>query len=419
MERHATSFQRRVESARMRIDALSSLRKTVALSPGNDITARQWFVVENQLSTVQTRLQSRLKRAAREYFPQIQTTKAARSLNSLLGEIELEMTSAFTFYDTYSDVLTQRSSPELGPLLGGCDVLAWDSMRRNHPALSMIEPPLVYCDRGFGASILREGVLFPDKSPNPMPLIQIPYSRLKEKWNLTSILHEAGHEAITRLGLKVAIPNAMRDGLKNTGAPDAIADLFALWASEIGPDFWAFCGSGTAQAAGIREILALPPAHVFRVSWTDPHPPPYLRALISFEWCRQVWGRGSWDDWEQEWLEMYPLENAPRGSRNVLERGRAFLSVVARTLIETKFAELNGKTIPDLFNISAVNPTALEKTARMADSGKLNLCGLSPGAQLAVFRLVRERGKLSEEVIDRTMTQWLVKLGEKRTQFSN
>ena len=418
MDRQTNSFQRRVESARMRIEALSSLRQTVAL-PAGCLTARQWSVIENQLNIVQTRLQSRLKRAAREHFPHIQDAKVARSLNSLLGEIELEMTTAFTFYDTYSDVLTQRSSPELGPLLGGCDALAWDSMHRNHPALSLIEPPLVYCDRGFGASILREGVMFPDKSPNPMPLIQIPYSRLKEKWNLTSILHEAGHEAITRLGLKMAIPKAMRDGLKNAGAPDAIADLFALWASEIGPDFWAFCGSGMAQAAGIREILALPAGHVFRVSWIDPHPPPFLRALISFEWCGQVWGRGSWDDWKQEWLEFYPLENASRGSRKVLERGKAFLPVVARTLIETKFAELNGKTIPDLFKLSSVNPTILEQTARAADSGRLNLCGLSPGSQLAVFRLVRERGKLPEELIDRTMAHWLVQLGKQRVLMSN
>jgi len=412
------SFQRRVESARMRIEALSSLRKTVAL-PTRCLTARQWFVIENQLNTVQARLQSRLKRAAREHFPQLENPKAARSFNSLLGEIELEMTTAFTFYDTYSDVLTQRGSPELGPLLSGCDVLAWDSMRRNHPALKMIEPPLVYCDRGFGASILREGVIFPDKSPNPMPLIQIPYSRLKEKWNLTSILHEAGHEAIIRLGLKNAIPNALRASLKDAGAPDSIADLFAMWALEIGPDFWAFCGSGLAQAAGIREILALPPSHVFRVSWTDPHPPPYLRVLLSFEWCRQVWGRGAWDDWKKEWQEMYPLEQAPRGTRNVLERGNAFLPAVARALIETKFVELNRRAISDLFRLSAVNPLALEKAVRSADSGKLNLCGLSPGSQLAVFRLVRERGKLAEEVIDRAMTQWLVKLGEKRTQLNN
>lgn len=419
MDRLANTFKKRVRSAQMRIEALSSLRKTIALPARHDLTVRQWFVIENQLNTVQARLQSRLKRVAREHFSQLEDARAVRKFNSLLGEIELEMTTAFTFYDTYSDVLTQRSSPELGSLLAGCDVLAWDSLHRDHPALSLVEPPLVHCDRGFGASILREGVLFPDRSPNPMPLIQIPYSRLKEKWNLTSILHEAGHEAIIRLGLKQVLPDAVRQGLKHSGAPDAIADLFALWTSEIAPDFWAFCGSGLAQAAGIREILALPPSHVLRISWADPHPVPYLRTLLSFEWCRQVWGRGRWDEWEQEWLALYPLENVPPSSRSLLERGKSFLPVMARILIQTKFPTLNRKTLSDLFDLSVVNPTVLEQTARTAATGRLNLCGLAPATQLAVFRVIRERGEIPDEVIDRTMAQWLTRLGQKRVQMNN
>src|SRR5690348_2519366 len=129
MDRLANTFKKRVRSAQMRIEALSSLRKTIALPARHDLTVRQWFVIENQLNTVQARLQSRLKRVAREHFAQLQDARAVRKFNSLLGEIELEMTTAFTFYDTYSDVLTQRNSPELGSLLAGCDVLAWDSLR--------------------------------------------------------------------------------------------------------------------------------------------------------------------------------------------------------------------------------------------------------------------------------------------------
>ena len=85
--------------------------------------------------------------------------------------------AAFTFFDTYMDVLTQRRSPELGPVLAGCDVLA--GMRWPGASDATRRPPLVFCDRGFGASIVRESVPFPDGTPNPMPLIQIPYSRLK------------------------------------------------------------------------------------------------------------------------------------------------------------------------------------------------------------------------------------------------
>lgn len=414
MNSQCHGLERRYASLEARIKTLSSLRKLVALPSRYDITKRQWSVLESQLPALEARLLSRLKQGARKYLPHTHDSRAARGLNALLGEIELEMSRAFTFFDTYMDVLTQRHTPELGQMLAGCDVLAWDAINRDHPALEIVEPPLVYCDRGFGASILREGVLLPDRIPNPMPLIQIPYSRLKEKHNLTSVLHEAGHQAMVCLGLVSAIPKAFQFALTKAGAPDTIKELYTLWSSEIGPDFWTFCASGIAQAAGIKEILALPPNHVFRVSWTDPHPSPYLRVLLSFDWCRQVWGRGEWDKWEREWFKFYPLEDAPKGIQRLLKKAMTYLSVISRVLLQTKFRVLHGRTIPDLFNLSALSPTELRRVAVTADSGTLELSSLSPCAQLTVFRLIRDQGKLKEEVIDRIMTKWLLKLGEKR-----
>ncbi|HKR00636.1 MAG TPA: hypothetical protein VJT09_08180 [Pyrinomonadaceae bacterium] len=414
MKSLSSNLQRRVEALRFRIESLSSLRKLVELPPGHDITKHQWAVIESQLKVVEARLLSRLKAGARAYLPQAHTAKAARTLSALLGSLELEMSRAFNFFDTYMDVLTQRHTPELGPLLAGCDVLAWDAINKEHPALAIVEPPLVYCDRGFGASTLREGVMLPDRTPNPMPLIQIPYSRLKEKYNLTSVLHEVGHEAMVRLGLVTTIPKAFRAALSRAGAPSTIQDLFALWSFEIGPDFWTFCGCGMAEAGAIREILALPPAHIFRISWTDPHPPPYLRALLSFDWCRQVWGSGVWDDWEEEWLRLYPLESAPLETRDIHKLARRYLDVLGRTLLRTRFSVLNGKAIPDLFDLNALAPSELRRRAATSKSGSLDLKGLPPSAQLAVFRVLRDYGKLNEEALDGVMTSWLLKLGEQR-----
>lgn len=415
MNRLPYNFRKRIESIRLRVETLPTLRKLVALPPIYDITKSQWSLLETQLSAAAARLLSRLKRGAREYLPHIHNIEAARSLNILLGEIELELSRAFTFFDTYMDILTQRNTPELGPLLAGCDVLAWDAINKEHPALTIVEPPLVYCDRGFGASILREEVLLPDGTPNPMPLIQIPYSRLKEKYNLTSIIHEVGHQVMVRLGLVTAIPKVFRYVLTKAEAPNTIKDLFAIWSSEIGPDFWGFCASGIAQVATIKEILALPPSQVFRISWTDPHPPAYLRALISFEWCRQIWGRGDWDDWEKEWLELYPLDDIPVETQEILKKARTYIPVISKVLLQTKFRVLNRRTIPNLFNnLSTLAPSELQRIARTAHSGTLNLKGLSPCTQLAVFRLIRDQGKLTEKEIDKIMTKWLLKLGEKR-----
>jgi len=416
MNTTANSFKRRAVSLRMRIESLSSLRRTVALSAEYDILERQWFVIESELKAVEIRLSRRLKRAQRDYFSQLGNQPAARILNSLFGEIELEMARAFTVFDTYMDILTQRNTPELGGLLAGCDVLARDALKKDHPALEIIEPPLVYCDRGFGASTLREGVRLPGRGLNPTPLIQIPYSRLKEKCNLTSIFHEAGHEALVRLKLNTALPQAVSRALEKAAAPATLRDLFALWSSEIGPDFWTFCSCGMAEAATIREILGLPPAQVFRVIWSGPHPPPFLRALITFDWCRQVWGKGVWDDWEQEWLELYPLTDAPPVIRNLLAQARRHIPVVGRVLLKTKFRTLNGKTLPELFNLSKVAPTELKRILRSSEKGKLNFKGHSPSVQLALFRMLKEEGK-PEENLDKTMTDWLLKLGRSKKQI--
>jgi hypothetical protein len=418
MAAHSRHLRRRIESLQLRIRALGALRKLVALPEKGDITARQWAVLESQLSVVVQRLLSRLKRHAAEYFAERHDPGAAGRLNARLGRLELDLSRSFTFFDTYSDVLTQRATPTLGSLLAGCDVLAWDALKKDHPSLDVVEPPVVHCDRGFGARIIRESVRFPGATPNPMPLIQIPYSRLKEKYNLTSIHHEAGHQALKRTGLQESIPKAFGAALARAGAPESLRQLFSLWSSEIGPDFWAFCSTGLAQPAATREILALPPADVLHVSGVDPHPPPYLRVLLSMEWARQLWGRGPWDRWEREWERCYPLGEARGPSRQVLEEGKTWLPVVARTLLNTRFRVLDGRTIPDLFDLGAVAPTRLKAAAATAGRGRLELAGLSPSAQLAVFRVVREESGISEEALDRVMSTWLRTLGERRQMMN-
>jgi hypothetical protein len=404
------ALRQRVESLRRRIVRLTELRSLVALPPASDISRRQWSALEPRLGAIEARLLGRLKRASAVHLHRAHSLAEARKLNAALGEIELETSGAFLVFDTFADILTQRSSPELGPLLAGCDVLAWDAMKRGHAALALIEPPLVYCERGFGAAIIREQVPFPDRTPNPLPMIQIPYSRLRDKLLLTSVLHESGHQALVLLGLVDALPRAFRAALDRAGAPAMLSDLFALWSSEIGPDFWSFCMSGPAAAAGLRDLLSLPPAHVLRVSWTDPHPPPYLRVLLGFAMCRQRWGEGTWDDWEREWLALYPLDGVAPAAREALASGKAQLQLLARTLLTARFAALGNRPIASLFDLDLLDPA---RTRMRARTGRPTI-GLSPGAQLATFRAMQDDGILDGDALDALMTRWLVELGRSR-----
>ncbi|HEU4650047.1 MAG TPA: hypothetical protein VFS49_01400 [Croceibacterium sp.] len=404
---------RRIQSIQYRIESLPKLRKLVMLSSEADITERQWAVIEPQLVASSARLTARLRRAGEDLLPKAADRGPARSLNSALGQIELDMSRAFTFFDTYMDVLTQRHAPVLGGVLAGCDVLALEAMRRDHPALAIIEPPLVYCERGIGAAIARESVPFPDGSMNPMPLIQIPYARLSEKYNLTSLLHEAGHQALARLQLVGVLPKLVEDALGAAGASPTTSQLFALWMSEIAPDFWAFGLTGVAEAAAVCELFAMPSAQALRIAPGDPHPPPYLRALLCFDWCRRAWGMGPWDEWERDWLDAYVLDAVPPETRRLLVEARRYIPVVSHALFDGRFSGLGGRRLLDLLDLPAVAPARLEQIAGLAIR-RIELKGLTPCAQLAAFRMIRVWRKVSEQRLDELMTEWLVKLGRGR-----
>lgn len=409
-----SSLQIRYESAIRRIRFLSSLRREVGLSITENLDDDQWAAIQLPLSAVENRLMSLLKNRARKYLPFLHIPEVAQKMNILLGKIDLELTDTMVFFDTYMDILSQRKMPTLGKILRGCDKLAKDSLSVDHRIFRDLEMPIVSCERGFGALIIRPGVTFPGNISNPVPLIQIPYSRIVAKYDLTSIMHEAGHDAMIRLGLDYTLPKVLKAALTDSWAPKEIIDLFELWCSEIGPDFWGFCCAGMAQTASIKEMLSLPPRRVFHVCWGDPHPAIWIRVLLSIEWCRQKWGNGEWNYWEKEWDTLYPLKFTSTKNAKTLRTCRRYIPLIAKTLFNTRFHVLDGKKLPELFDMSIIDPKNLERIAGTSESGVLDLKELRPCAQLAVFRLIREKKKFSEDIIDKVMTDWLIKLGQVR-----
>ena len=127
-----------------------------------------------------------------------------------------------------------------------------------------------------------------------------------------------------------------------------------------------------------------------------------------------MWGAGQWNDWEKEWLFLYPLDNGESNSRNILEAGRKYLSVVASTLINARFRILYGKSISSLFDMDSIAPWKVDNILRLSETGILDLTGLSPCTQLCLFRTLRDTGKFSENVIDKMMSAWLIQLGKRK-----
>lgn len=409
-------FEKRIESLQRKIKLLSSLRRFLNLSPPFDITKKQWSVLCSQLHSLERGLLTDLDRKNRKYLPLIQDPAIAKKMNNILGKFELQLSKAFVFFDTFLDVLSQRASPELGKILAGCDTIASDGLGKNHPALRFIGDPIVYFDRGFGASILRSGVPLPTGTLNELPLIQVPYNRIIEKWNLVvGILHESGHEALVRLNIVSEFPKVLYTRLVMEDAPRQIKQLLPLWTKEIGPDFWGFCSCGMAQTAGIKEILSLSNDLVFRVSYSDPHPPPWIRVLLSIEWCKTLWGLGIWDRWQREWLKLYPLSDAPLKLQSILKLITRYFSTINDVLFNTKFSSLQGKTLPSLFDMNSLKLENLEKRVKyFIKSKNLNLVGLSTSTQVALFRLLREKQLLDDKALDKIMSNWLMSIAYRR-----
>jgi hypothetical protein len=379
---------------------LRRLRSVLAIPRDRDLTAAQWTAIEGELDVLAHELEKPILEVARRWLPE-RTAAAREAARGALGELELRTSEAYAFFDTFMDVLTQRLSPELGLMLKGCDMLAADALERGHPALRLAGAPLVYCNRGFGAAIIRTGVLLSVAGRCPVPLIQVPYARLQEKYNLASLIHEVGHEAIVRLRIRMRLVHAMRRHLDGHTRRE-VRDRYARWTLELGPDFWAFGCCGAAQAATVRDVLAIPPAQAVADAF-GVHPPVYLRTLMAYHWCRRTFGRGPWDDWEHEWRLAHRRQTLPP----VVREAERLIARASDVFFEAPLGPLGGRPLVDLFDLDSLSPASLGARLRGSTTESSQFRALRPTTQLAVFRLLRDRSVVSERRLDRSMSQWL------------
>jgi len=391
----------------MRAKALTNLREEVALPPERDLKKEQWEALQGQLTSVSNSLLQRLRTYTDRFLADRENPAVKRQLVEFLGRLELEVTQSFTFYDTYMDLLTQRLSKPIGDLLRGCDAIAYDGIRRGFLA-EITLPPIVYCERGFGASTLRENINILPNVPNPMQFIAIPYSRLVEKYNLISIYHEVGHQALVKLNFVKLFEKVFDEQLAKAGASNLLRSLFINWSKELGPDFWAFCLTGMAQTCSLRDILFLPQKHVTCINTSQQHPPAYIRFLVSVHWCRHLWGKGDWDVWETEWKEQYPVSSLDKITREVIFNVERFLPLIAKIYCDTRYKKLDNKPLTSLFSMGNLSPNALKTMAneKAITTAEFKLKPI--GVQLAVFRLMRENRQNKQAYLDNIMREWLI-----------
>jgi hypothetical protein len=400
-------FLAKVEALKARTELLTGLSKVVSTKVHQNISDSQWYAINNQLNVIANKISRQLELLQDDLLRNAGNEYAHHVGINTLGEIELELSQAYTFYDTYMDILTQRLSPVLGPLLQGCDVIAADGLKHRY-LTAVTRNPIMYCDRGFGAKVLREGVTLAN-SVNPVAFIAIPYSRLAEKYNLISIYHEVGHQALNKLDLVETFQEVFSLAAKKAGASPLLQTMFANWSRELLPDFWAFAFTGMGQTSSMRDVLLVPRALAFGVSPSQQHPPSYLRFLASVAWCQFLWGRGDWDAWTEEWEACYPLHKADKLTAELLTQARKVLPAMARATITTRFKKLGHQPLTSLFDMDSIAPERLKRCAAKADFLKAPI-----GVQLASFRLIRDKKDRPIGHLNKTMHAWLIQLYQDR-----
>jgi hypothetical protein len=340
---------------------------------------------------------------------------SARKMNTLIGLLEIKSSQAFTFYDTMFDLLTQRNS-KLGIIIPGCERIASDALRRNHPLLRTLMAPVVYFNRGYGAAVLREGVPLPYGIKNPLSLMQMPYSKFVSLSTFTSIAHESGHIAQDKLQLERTFQRVLREALLNADASRVVTDILSNAHTEIFADLWGMCLCGSAYLSVSRDLLSVPPTLALAVNSNDPHPTPLVRMLLLFRLARELWGSGIWQRWEKEVLNTYPVDVLQKSKRYIIEEQIRLLPDVTSAISETTLKELGGRPITSLFDLRAISIQNFEN--RIYLDGKVVLTGLSPCQGLSLFRYLFDKGLVREEVLDRLIVQWLLCLaaGKELTQ---
>src|SRR5919204_3654279 len=114
--------------------------------------------------------------------------------------VRLRFNNTLTQFDTFSELITQRSEHETGVWLSGLDVLAADALAT--PVRYFEQPQVVcYLARGPGAAIRRARTRLPGGGQNPVAIVRVPRERMVGHGIGSSLVHEVGHQAAALLDL--------------------------------------------------------------------------------------------------------------------------------------------------------------------------------------------------------------------------
>jgi hypothetical protein len=297
--------------------------------------------------------------------------------------LKLRFNSILDQLDIFADVLSQRAEHDVGVWTSGLDVLAEDGIN-TLKKLTDLPSFVVYLDRGHGAAIRRARTRLPGGDMNPVGVIQIPRERMVGSGIASSLIHEVGHQAASLIDLvptlkKVLVEEHQRR--KNTAA----WPYFERWISEIIADVWATGHLGVTATLGLMSVVTLPSYFQFRIDLKDPHPPPYVRVLVSCAFGKKLFPHSQWDKLSALWKTFYPKHQLRKDLFVILEDIEREIPAFVDLVVRHSTKEMQGRRLVDLLPARERQPAQLRELYQLWKAKKLSLYTLPPTLVFAVL----------------------------------
>jgi len=357
-----------------------------------------------------------LRHAARHFLEWLRGPAARESTSEQAQRrftlLKLRFNAVITQFDLFNDVISQRSENETGVWLSGLDVVSADALTL--PGGYYDVPPVIcYLDRGIGAAIRRARTRLPGGGSNPAAIIRIPRERMIGSGIASSLIHEVGHQGAALLDLVNSLRPVLQELQRKRPAEQAIWRLWERWISEIVADFWSVARLGISSTMGLKGVVSLPRAFVFRLNVDDPHPVPWIRVKLSCAMGEAIYPHPQWKRLADLWQSYYPIDTLDPERRQLLTQLQESLPAFVAVLMNHRPRALHGRTLIEALDVSARQPAKLSALFRSWNDAPEQMYRAAPTLVFAVLGQASADGQLTPEdesaLLAKLLTHWALR----------
>lgn len=396
------------EEARAMLTRLARVRPFALLTPAvpaATVSVAAQTAIERYLADGRRELRARIAR----FISWLRGPEAARSSPAELQRrftfLRLRFNVVLSQFDIFAEALTQRSEHETGTFVAGLDVVATEALTL--PGIEAPPPVVCYLVRDPGAAIRRARTRLPGGGENPVAIIRVPRERMVGSGVASSLVHEVGHQGAALLGLVESLRPALQARQRNDPAHRAAWLLWERWISEIVADLWSVSRVGVSATLGLIGVVSLPRVFVFRVNIEDPHPPPWLRVLVSCAMGDALYPHPQWGRLAALWRSLYPIADAGPSAGPLLAMMAAHAPAFVSLLLAHRPKSLGGRTLAATMRADDRHPGQLAALWRGWRGQPAAMRDAPPTLVFAAIGQARADGALAPEAESRTLAYLL------------